>query len=391
MTTLSQFLTLALLLPCQAFAPPRSRHDPRTTTTSLHDISEWRDHDFGLPGSDQLGVETGGRGPPKSVCMLPFPYDEVLLQGETKQLRLYEDRFIQLFRDVVDNHFGVVAMGLMAQSGVIQTVPLCEVEASNTMEGFGIFVTIRVVGRAQLLELGQQEPYIKATCMEITDQLPPNLELPNVLASNIETTLLALSSMEHRLNEARQNNEIEDKEMERRIAIAKLEDRFYMKDDEDDEDEKEDALNVVDKSDDDDMDAEEDDDDDDDDSEYLDRLGRYRVHYDIALSSDTQGYQISSRINGANNDDEDGTTKYERTPRELVATSWSAFCTELVPSEDATYRIQAMDADHLFERLKLAAHMLREKKAQLRVKMQKAGIKFRGEDLDEDGPSMYDM
>ena len=90
------------------------------------------------------------------------------------------------------------------------------------MAGFGIFVTIRVVGRAQLLEISQQEAYIKATCAEISDKLPPNLELPNLLAGNIENYMLLLSSMEHRLKQARENNGAEDKEMERRIAIAKL-------------------------------------------------------------------------------------------------------------------------------------------------------------------------
>lgn len=97
----------------------RSRRD----TSALNGIAEWRDCDFGLPGSEpQLGLDQGGRGPPKSVCLLPFPFREVLLQGETKQLRLYEDRFIKLFRDVVDNHHGVVAMGLMADSGIFSFI-----------------------------------------------------------------------------------------------------------------------------------------------------------------------------------------------------------------------------------------------------------------------------
>ena len=114
-------------------------------------------------------------------------------------------------------------------TGVIQTVPLCEVEAYNSMEGFGIFVTIAAVGRAQLLEISQQEPYLRATCMEIADDIPPNLELPNLLAGNIENSMLLLSSMEYRLNQAKQNSESEDKEMEQRIEIAKLV-RFHVSD-----------------------------------------------------------------------------------------------------------------------------------------------------------------
>ena len=257
----------------------------------------------------------------------------------------------------MDNHFGMVAMGLLAQSGIIQTVPLCQVEASNTMEGFGIFVTIRVVGRAQLMEISQQEPYIKATCMEITDQLPPNLELPNVLADNIENTLLQLSSMEHQFDQALKSNQLKDEEMERRIAIAKLEDRFYMTEEDDDDNEEE-------EEDDDTDDEEDDDDDDDDDDQLMDRLGRFREAFDIALSSDTQGYQVKA-----------GSSVEERSPRDLMAISWAAFSTELVPAEAATYRIQAMDADNLFDRLKLAHFYLKEKKEKLQDKMTKAGIR----------------
>lgn len=112
----------------------------------------------------------------------------------------------------------------MANSGIIQTVPICEIEAYNRMDGFGIFVTIRVVGRAQLDDITQQEPYLTAVCREIEDSLPPNLELPNLVASNIENFMLMLSSMEHRLEQAKnkKGDDEEDEEMQKRIDIAKL-------------------------------------------------------------------------------------------------------------------------------------------------------------------------
>ncbi len=112
-----------------------------------------------------------------------------------------DERFIKLFEDAMENHAGVVAMGLLASSGVIQSVPLCEIEAYNRMDGFGIFVTIRAVGRAALLGLNQEEPYMKGVCVEKVDTLPPNLELPNVVASSIENMMVTLSSMEYQLEQ----------------------------------------------------------------------------------------------------------------------------------------------------------------------------------------------
>lgn len=130
----------------------KKKIETTTTSTPLFGISEWRDTFFDFPGAGddrRLGTETGG--PPKKVNLLPFPFQEVLLQGETKQLRLYEERFLKLFDDSMENHGGVVAMGLLADSGIIQTVPLCEIEAYNRMEGFGIFITIRVRARRSAL------------------------------------------------------------------------------------------------------------------------------------------------------------------------------------------------------------------------------------------------
>jgi hypothetical protein len=214
-------LTIASSL---AFVTRQSQAARRISRSHLFGISEWRDMMSNYPGTqnnNNLGTESGPA--PKEICILPFPYDEVLLQGETKQLRLYEDRFIQLFDHAMEHNCGVVAMGLIAESGIIQTVPICEIEAYNRMEGFGVFVTIRVVGRAQLMEITQQEIFLKAFCTEISDSIPPNLELPNLVASNIENFMLLLSSMEHRLEQAMDESEDEDSAaMKRRIQIAKL-------------------------------------------------------------------------------------------------------------------------------------------------------------------------
>jgi hypothetical protein len=222
-------LSLSVALKASAFVSTEHyniRSRQRSTSSRVFGISEWRDTFFDLPGTSDnrpLGTESGAA--PKEICILPFPFDEVILQGETKQLRLYEERFIDLFDYSMKHHSGMVSMGLLAESGIIQTVPLCEIEAYTRMEGFGIFVTIRVVGRAQLVEITQQEPFLKSVCRELSDKIPPNLELPNLVASNVENFMLLLSSMEHRLSQAAEENEDGDEadaEMRQRIQIAKL-------------------------------------------------------------------------------------------------------------------------------------------------------------------------
>jgi ribosomal protein S18 acetylase RimI-like enzyme len=172
---------------------------------------------------------------------------------------------------------------------------------------------------------------------------------PSLVASNIENFMLLLSSMEHRLETAKTDkSDIADpndydRMMNQRIRMAKLEDTYY-DDNYDDEEENEGECTI-------------------------DRRRRFRRAYEVALATDTQGYQVASATG-------------DRTPQELTAISWAAFCTELIPEVDATFRIQALDCDNLFDRLKLASGLMRQKKALLRAKMEKAGLKLGG-DFDE--------
>lgn len=58
-------------------------------------------------------------------------------------------------------------------------------------------------------------------------------------------------------------------------------------------------------------------DDEDGEVSELDRKGRFMQAYNVALSTDTQGYCVSSG------------SKIDRTPQELTAVSWAAFCTNV--------------------------------------------------------------
>jgi len=226
------FLLLLLLASVIAFQPPgvvpHPGNTPRTTTRRqlAHqggDISEWRDLVFENPPivkqpPQQLQPPQEPPEPTeplREICVLPFPLIDVLLQGETKELCLYEERFHKLFEYATTHHAGIVAMGFMAPpSGLLQTMPLCEIEQYRTMEaatatedenenddnnrsapqeplysstGKSIMATIRVVGRATLQQIQNNErtepkddddesreklyhdDYITAWCTELTD------------------------------------------------------------------------------------------------------------------------------------------------------------------------------------------------------------------------------
>ncbi len=279
-------LSTALLFhQCEAFLPPAARSfiSPSSaaaveinsvigTTTRLNGIHEWRDQALEskyntLDSYDEKRSSSAGNNasssspttapPPAAILpVLPFPFSDVLLPGQRTQLNLYERRFHDLFQDAMDNHCGMVGMGLLAGNGMITTLPLCEVESftrfgadenwidkGNGMGNGSIFVTIRAVGRAKIVEsdgLLEEGPYMKARVVELVDEdvsfeggsglkerrggnnsgkllngESSPLEVASYVAGNIENLMVSLASMEHKLKvaeeEKREKNEEEGK------------------------------------------------------------------------------------------------------------------------------------------------------------------------------------
>ena len=265
-----------------AFFSPPPRGAKRTATTRLRGIEEWREQsleakytlDIYNTQQGPLGSNDDGDGVqkpaaiPSDVPILPFPFSDVLLMGQRKQLNLYERRFHDLFDDAMENHAGVVGMGLLAgNNGMITTMPLCEVESYTRFganedwidrgDGMGngsVIVTIRAVGRAKIVgELLQEEPYMKARVVEIFDEDVKTIglkeggasdgvkgesspsEVASLVAGNIENMMISLSSMQHKLVEFESekgsksdgpgfvgNEEKGDDIMNRRIMNARL-------------------------------------------------------------------------------------------------------------------------------------------------------------------------
>ena len=208
--------------------------------TRLHGIIEWREQ--ALESRYTLDVYQQADSSPviATIPILPFPFSDVLLQGQQTQLNLYEQRFHELFQDAMDNHCGMVGMGLLAGNGMITTLPLCEVESFSRFgaeedwvdrrDGMGngsIFVSIRAVGRAKIAESGllQEVPFMKARVVELFDEdmsmdeksglkekstnklsgVSSPIEVASLIAGNIEHLMLSLASMEHRLREVEVN------------------------------------------------------------------------------------------------------------------------------------------------------------------------------------------
>lgn len=210
------------------------------------------------------------------------------------------------------------------------------------------------------------------------------------MASNIETSMIQLSSMEHRLEMAKRTGDIGgtkgnsmknataggmdpndlDLIMQHRIRLAKLEDTYYDDTyDEEDDDDDEDVLGSNNEA------------KGKNDGVYIDRRKRFRRAYDVALATDTQGYQVFTTPATS----ESAPSTADRTTPELVALSWAAFCTEILPEIDAAVRIQALDCDNIFNRLKLASALMRQKKALLRARMEKAGLSVSADDESNEG------
>ena len=296
-------------------------------STSLFGIAEWRDSCCASSGGNADAVLQ------KPICLLPFDHHEALVQGQTKELRLYEDRFLQLFRRVMDQHEGVLGMGLISEEdeGILSAVPLCEiVDYTPPDKDLGIFLTIQCVGRAELKDIQQMEPYLLGTCVEIVDQGTPNLPLAHVVAKSIEKLVSKLSRQEEELSI----------QLEAQVKNGSLPDSIEIRNESDD---------FSPRCDDDDDDDEEDDEDDSNDNVELTRLQRYQQAHEEALASDSQGYCVSIKDDRL------------RSPQDLTAVSWAAFCTEAVNELDAPYRLQALDTPDLVERLKLGLYLLNEK------------------------------
>lgn len=221
------------------------------------------------------------------ICLIAT--DQVVLPGESATIWTEEQHLID---DCVQNHYGILALGVtlddgdeMGSDNMLEIASLCEIKECEDDGGEqGMFVTVTCVGRVRLDRLQHSYPYFKFSCSKVKDDIG-DMDKCNFIADNIETLMKKLSSRELELGT---NDSYDD-------------------------------MNL---------------------------LQRYKHAYGVAL-------------------EEDRVTKHEsRAVQLLTAISWAAFTSVEDPELDH-YRVKALDWEFLFERLKLAQYMLREKQVRL--------------------------
>ena len=90
---------------CEAFLPSNQQQQQQqcikfNSQSQLYGINEWRDENLQSKytlDSYSNQVEQSSTVP-GIVPILPFPFSDLLLQGQRKQLNLYEQRFHELFQ-----------------------------------------------------------------------------------------------------------------------------------------------------------------------------------------------------------------------------------------------------------------------------------------------------
>ena len=131
-----------------------------TSSSALWGISEWRSR-------DALG------GHNRTLLLLPFAMDQVILPGESQTLVLKEGRFMDLLDEATDDYQSVMGVAIMGEDHLLSVVSLCEITSYSIDAGFRgkvtATVTLKCVGRARLEKIQQVTPYMKGRCHELAD------------------------------------------------------------------------------------------------------------------------------------------------------------------------------------------------------------------------------
>ena len=129
----------------------------------------------------------------------------------------------------------------------------------------------------------------------------------------------------------------------------------------------------------------------DEDEEHLDRVAQFEEAFEGAKETDTFGYVVQpyNAVDNLSWPDQSKKKKKQsstmRTPKDLTAISWAAFCTgNRTDIQRDVMKIQALDMTNVLQRLQLASAMLRQEKKKLKAKLALAGITVADTNEDDD-------
>jgi len=336
--------------------------------SSINNINEWRERKFdtitevdnvlanmGNDNNDDINDSFSSTTIPREIFIMSFPCENIILQGETKQLHLNEEEDIEAFETIVKDYNGIFGLGLLLNDSysptLLKSIPICEIISYSKLTEFGIFCTIRVVSRASILRMHQtinysyeqSSSFVKASCIEKFDTCieKEKYDLANVLASNIENFVETLSRLEEQLGLASSSST----SFHNKRLIN--EDNSF--------------INI-------------DDDEYDDDNESF--KTSFQKAFKNAKDTDCQGYKMrtQSPLFYSKFD------KCKRTIQDITAISWAAFCSSSTSDENnintkrnqngilhekeiiLTAKMQALGSTTLLGRLHMALMVLRHKK-----------------------------
>ena len=181
-------LHLLLLLGATGYVPSATRlHWPTRTARARPAeslASDW--------------VESGGN----ELGLLPFSLEEALLPGETKQVHLFEARFIQLFSESAAKHHDCLgALYFAPGNNVLSVTSLLEVEEFQKKE-FGVWARLKCVGRVRIQELEKTEfDYVQAQVEIYNDDDADDDDRDDKVDAEVMELHSSILSMQERLTD----------------------------------------------------------------------------------------------------------------------------------------------------------------------------------------------